>query len=759
MQYDREPGVTEGIRRVPETFSVRAPWVPRFRRLRTKLTVYSLALFALVLCLILAAVYASIERNAERVVSQELSASAVVFERVWELRNDQLETSAALLARDFGFRAAVATHDQATIQTALQNLRRRVGMQLGFVIDSDGRVLASEGKDGPAAAAAWLRQASVGDPTSGVLLLGAGPHQAVSAPVLAPVPIGEVVFASPLDARELAALTQLSPIAFHARLLVQEPDGRWSAGATGLSAEELSHAGAVLKVDGQTRPTARRVGPWIEVVRPLTTIGPERTGLLLRYPLAAALAPFQGLLALVLVFGAAGLGLLAAAAWVVARQVTRPIAALSAVAGRLERGESAAVLVEGVDEIAALGLSFNRMADGIARREAALELARDQAQAANRAKSEFLANMSHEIRTPLNGVLGMAQVLAMDIDDEVHAGRLKIIRESGEGLLAILNTILDLSKIEAGQLEIVPQDFDLAATVRAAAAPFQMLAANKGVAFEVEIEVTGPDWRRGDPLRLRQVLSNLASNAVKFTDQGHVRLRARLEGTTARFEVSDTGVGIPEDRIAEIFERFAQVDGSSTRRFGGTGLGLAICRELAGLMGGRLAVASRLGEGSLFTLELPLEAATPPAEASVDGAAPDAHGLRILAAEDNETNRLILAALLEPAGVDLTFAVDGREAVEAFDKSAFDLILMDIQMPVMTGVEATRAIRASERGVRTPILALSANVMTYQVEEYLAAGMAGVVAKPIQAQALFAAIEGALPGDAAAEVYDDAATA
>jgi signal transduction histidine kinase/CheY-like chemotaxis protein len=631
------------------------------------------------------------------------------------------------------------------------------------VVAADGRLLASEGRGAAEAAATWMRETGDGSPRSGVLLVPAGAQEAVSAPVLAPLPIGEVVFASPVDEQELAALVRLSPIPFQAQLLVQGRDGRWGSGAETLSPKELAHAAAVLNSGSAARPTARKIGAWIEVVRPLETIGSARTALLLRYPLAEALAPYRGLLALVLFFGAAGLGLLAGGAWLVAQQVTRPIRALSAAAERLERGDHEAVAVQGCDEIGALGLSFNRMAEGIAHREAALELARDEAQAANRAKSEFLANMSHEIRTPLNGVLGMAQVLALDIDDEVHAGRLKVIRESGESLLAILDGILDLSKIESGGLEIQTQDFDLAEAVRAAIAPFATLALEKGLAFGSEIDPLAAGWRRGDPVRLRQVLSNLASNAVKFTEAGRIDLRVRAAGETVRFEIADTGPGIPEDRLAEIFERFTQADNSATRRFGGAGLGLAICQELVTLMGGRLTVRSRLSEGSAFAFEVPLAMAPAPcaAQRDEDVAAPgvEPRRPRILAAEDNETNRLILSALLEPAGVELSFAVDGVEAVEAFAKDRFDLVLMDIQMPRMSGLEATRAIRSSARGAAVPILALTANVMSDQVEAYLAAGMAGVVSKPVRAEALYQAIETALAGAAPAGVLDEAAIA
>ncbi len=366
---------------------------------------------------------------------------------------------------------------------------------------------------------------------------------------------------------------------------------------------------------------------------------------------------------------------------------------------------------------------------------------------ANTAKSTFLATMSHEIRTPLNGVLGMAQAMASgDLDAEQH-GRLKIIRQSGEALLTILNDFLDLSKIEAGKLEIEEIAFDLEAVAESAFAPFSAIAQAKGVRLTLDAAPARGAYL-GDPTRIRQILYNLTSNALKFTSQGEIVLSVRpIPAGGLEVRIADTGIGIPADKLASLFDSFTQVDASTARRFGGTGLGLSICRRLADLMGGVIAVESEVGKGSTFTVTLPLtrlgDTLDEPADTAPHLPLAELSKVRVLAAEDNEVNRLVLRTLLAQIGIDPHIVEDGVLAVEAWETSDWDVILMDVQMPNMDGAEATRAIRVREAETgraRTPIIGLTANAMAHQITEYCAVGMDAHVAKPIDAARLFQAI-------------------
>ncbi|HEX3916422.1 MAG TPA: ATP-binding protein [Caulobacteraceae bacterium] len=401
-------------------------------------------------------------------------------------------------------------------------------------------------------------------------------------------------------------------------------------------------------------------------------------------------------------------------------------------------------------EVATRGLVAGREAAEAAR--TAMAAAKAEAEAANQAKSAFLANMSHEIRTPLNGVLGMAQAMSMDALSEAQRERLEVVRLSGEALLSVLNDVLDLSKIEAGKLALEIIDFDLGEVVRGACQALRTTAEAKGLAFEVDMGAAEGTYR-GDPTRLRQIMLNLVSNALKFTESGAVTVRACCRDERLRLMVSDTGEGIGPEVVSSLFAKFTQGDASTTRRFGGTGLGLAICRELAELMGGSIEVESRLGEGSTFTVTVDAprigearSGAAAPIEqpAAVSDAARD---VRVLAAEDNPVNQLVLKTLLSHAGVTPVIVENGALALEAWETSAWDLIFMDVSMPVMDGPTAVRHIRRREAELkrpRTPIVALTANAMSHQIEAYLAAGMDGHVAKPIDAASLFAALQLAL---------------
>jgi signal transduction histidine kinase/DNA-binding NarL/FixJ family response regulator len=403
-----------------------------------------------------------------------------------------------------------------------------------------------------------------------------------------------------------------------------------------------------------------------------------------------------------------------------------------------------------------------RTSQRLRRAHAVARAARLEAEAANKAKSQFLANMSHEIRTPLNGILGMAQVMEIEELIPAQRERLDIIRGSGEMLLAILNDILDLSKIEAGKLELEPTVFNLGEIAGGIGAAFEVLAARKGLRFSVDIEPAADGHYRGDGVRVRQIVYNLVANAIKFTEQGEVAVVLSKRDTGFAIRVSDTGIGIPADRLQRLFQKFEQADLSTTRRFGGTGLGLAICRELADLMGGSITVESTPGKGSVFTAMLPLARSKKPITApaavrhGTETPAPCLAGLslKILAAEDNKVNQLLLTALLQQVGIHPHLVGNGRLALEAWQAEEWDAILMDMQMPVMDGVSATQEIRALEAAQgrrRTPIIALTANVLAHQKLVYREAGMDDFVDKPIDRNLLFEAITAVAAGALARE--------
>jgi signal transduction histidine kinase/CheY-like chemotaxis protein len=470
--------------------------------------------------------------------------------------------------------------------------------------------------------------------------------------------------------------------------------------------------------------------------------------------------------------------LLAAAvllARITSRVFVRPLVLLERAMASVKEGHLEPIQVSASgDEIEGLATSFNAMIQSLAssrrqvrehqerleekirERTSELQLSIDRAEAATRAKSEFLANMSHELRTPLNGILGMIEIA---LDSELTTAQreqLETARECSDSLLALINDILDFSKIEAGRMTLEKIPFEPRELIGNCSKLLAPKAADRGLQLSCEIAPEVPAHLLGDPLRVRQIVVNLLDNAVKYTNQGSVRLRLTsapalvANRVRLRLDVADTGIGIPADKLKAIFDEFTQADGSITRRYGGSGLGLTIARKLVQMYNGRIWVESEVGRGSAFHVEFDLDEISGPQglpePRPADPVAPPnavpaaAHG-RILIVEDNIVNQQVVAGLLSKKGYSTTVVNHGGEALEALEAASYDLVLMDVQMPVLDGLEATRRIRLDERWRNLPIVGLTAHAMAGDRERCIQAGMSDYLPKPVRGPALIETVK------------------
>lgn len=738
-------------------------------------------------------------------VRKEFASSKMVFRTLLRLRTEQISDSVRLLTQDFGFREAVATHDAQTIASALDNLKKRLKVGWGVVVDADGKVIAgaSPSQNRYYANRLLLSTAEDRGAASDIAVINGAVQQVVAMPVLAPELVGWAVFGLNLDTSELQSMSDMSPLHFDSVILYTDGDGKWIqapvAGSASLGDDVFDFVLRHLSRDNRRVLEAKGGdGNQLLLISALPVAHSSHpVALVLRVRLRDVLARFESLFYVLVIIATAGFILLTIGSWVLSVGVTRPLRRLAAAAREFGQGRYSELRLQNrSDEIGHLASSFSIMASEIENRtrqlreanaglesrvaerskqlteineklmkeiehrkrsEEALRVSKTKAEQANRAKDDFLATMSHELRTPMNGIMGIVHYLKNAEMPNDARKNLDILEESAHSLLTILNDVLDFAKIESGKIDIQEEAFSLYRVITGLEDLWRAAANDKGLEFRIEARFDEDAIFIGDKTRIRQIINNYLNNAVKFTEEGVVTLAAEVRetggaGVELRLSVTDTGVGIRPDEIPMLFEKFSQLEGGKARRFGGTGLGLAICRRLARAMGGEVGVDSTPGEGSEFWCVLPLSRANETAileKETANGGAAKGRGastrkdLRILLVEDNDINVRVMSLFIEQLGY--TVSEVARNGVDAVDlvceRGDFDVVLMDLRMPKMDGLEATRRIRnAGFSAAELPIIALTADTMESDRRACIEAGMTDFIGKPVSPNALSAAL-------------------